>query len=297
VTGRRDAWGIATIATAWGTIGVIVRQVELPAVAIVASRCWLGALGLAAWSVYDRRRRGSEPPMTARWWLVAASGVLLSIHWMFLVSAQQRAPIGTVLLITYLAPVLVTCLAPYVLGEHVPRRTYVAVGIALAGTILLARPSGGDEVGLAYAVAAGVSDAALILLSKRLLPGVGGRRLALWQLVAAGAVMVVPSTLVSWGAPQWSWLWLLALGFIGTAFLGAWYLTLLGRLPAATVGVLLYLEPASAVVMAWIFLGETPTALVLAGGTMVVGAGMMVLRATGAPPVPVDEGFLARVPR
>jgi drug/metabolite transporter (DMT)-like permease len=295
---RRSGLGIAAIATAWGSIGVIVRQVDLPAVAIVASRCWLGALGLAVWALVDRgRRRERLTPVTSSKWLIGASGVVLAVHWMFLVSAQQRAPIGTVLLLTYLAPVLVTALAPWVLGEHVPKRTYLAVGVAVAGTALLARPHGGDGLGLLFAVFAGITDAGLILVSKKVLPGIGGRRLALWQLTAAGIVMVVPAAAVSWGPPQWSWLWLVALGFVGTALLGAWYLSLLDRLPAATVGVLLYLEPVSAVLMAWVFLGETPTLLVLTGGSLVVVAGMMVLRATGSAPVPVDEGFLASVPR
>jgi hypothetical protein len=37
---------LAGIATTWGFIGLIVRQIDLSAVAIVAGRCWLGAAGI-----------------------------------------------------------------------------------------------------------------------------------------------------------------------------------------------------------------------------------------------------------
>jgi S-adenosylmethionine uptake transporter len=79
-----------------------------------------------------------------------------------------------------------------------------------------------------------------------------------------------------WGAPHPKWLWLIVLGVVFTAFLSTVFLALLCRLPVATVGVLSYVEPVSATLLAWLVLGEVPSALSLFGGAMVVGAGIMV---------------------
>jgi len=290
--------GVAAVASAWGVIGVIVRQVDLPAVAIVFSRCLFASLTLAILGALRQRARHRpvlEPlhGLPAKG-VVLGLGVLLAVHWLCLVGAQQRAPLGTVLLLTYLAPVIVAALAPRVLGEHVPRSTVIALGVALVGTVLLAQPAKGEGVGVALAVAAGCTYAGITLLSKLVVDRVGGVRLGFVQLGVATLVLAAPAALAEWGSPSWSWLWLVLLGVFFTGVLGPLYLVLLGRLPAATVGVLTYLEPVSAVILAWLLLDETPTGRTLAGGALIVVAGIMVIRAASvrAP----GRGSVDRVP-
>jgi len=57
--------------------------------------------------------------------------------------------------------------------------------------------------------------------------------------------------------------------------------------------VLLYLEPLSALLLAWVFLSETPTAMTLVGGTLIVAGGIIVLRKTTAD---ADTEALSHVP-
>ena len=153
---------MAGIAACWGFIGVLVRWVDLPAVAIVFSRCALAAVTLGAF--LGIRHLRAAPGLTApkpapvrrrapRWGLLLL-GVALAVHWLLLAAAQQRAPLGTVLLITYLAPVIVTCLAPHLLHERVPSRTYLAAGLGLAGIAVLVRPGAGFGAGEALALGA-----------------------------------------------------------------------------------------------------------------------------------------------
>lgn len=298
---RRAALGVAGIAIAWGFVGLFVRWVPLPAVAIVFSRCAIAAvtlgcvLGLrAARSRSHHGQQGSPalgqhaapaptPPSSGRgprpvpWWGLALLGAGLAVHWLLLVAAQQRAPLGTVLLITYLAPVLVTCFAPRLLGERVPARTYGAAMVGLVGVAVLVRPGAGFGAGELLALGAAVTYAAYTLCSKLVVGAVGGERLAFAQLAVAAVVLVPFAATASWGTPTTDWWWLVVLGAVFTAGLLAVYLVLLDQLPAATVGVLTYLEPVSAVLVGWAFLGETPTVTTLAGGAMVVLAGIMVV--------------------
>jgi drug/metabolite transporter (DMT)-like permease len=286
VVQRRAALAVFGLAAAWGAIGVIVRQVDLPAVAIVAARCWFAVLAIAAAYGVRRAVRGAPTPPVwplPRVGLVVVLGLLLGVHWLCLAAAQQRAPIGTVLLLTYLAPVLVALLAPRVLGERVTQVTYVAVGLALLGTVLLARPEPGQGDGVALAVAAAITYAAITLLSKRVVGVVGGVRLGFGQLLVAGLALAPLAAGAPWGSLGADWWWLVLLGVVFTGVLGPLYLVLLDRLPASTVGVLTYVEPASAVLFAWVFLGEVPSLLTLAGGTLIVVAGIMVVRATTRP--------------
>ena len=101
----------------------------------------------------------------------------------------------------------------------------------------------------------------------------------------------------SWGTPTADWWWLVVLGAVFTAGLLSLYLVLLDQLPAATVSVLTYLEPVSAVVVGWVFLGEVPTVTTVVGGAMVVLAGIMVLPRVTAPVVTTDGTVPSATPR
>jgi drug/metabolite transporter (DMT)-like permease len=278
---QREAIGMAGVAVAWGAIGLMVRAVDLPAAAIVGARCSIAAVTLGIFFAARKRipildrlvgdTNGRTSPL-----LLLGLGALLGVHWLCLVSAQQRAPLGTVLFITYLAPVVVAGLARRVVNEHVPARTVGALAVAVAGIALLARPGSANGVGLLFALLAALTYGVLMVASKRAVATIGGVRLALVQMATA-AVMVAPLSLnAHWGEPHPKWLWLVVLGVVFTAFLSTAFLALLRRLPVATVGVLSYVEPVSASLLAWLVLHEVPSVLSIFGGAMVLAAGIMV---------------------
>ena len=72
----------------------------------------------------------------------------------------------------------------------------------------------------------------------------------------------------------------MVLGVVASGVMAAIYLACLARLPVATAGVLMYLEPVAAVAFGWWLLDESPSGGTLVGGTMVVIAGIIVGRAT-----------------
>jgi drug/metabolite transporter (DMT)-like permease len=282
---RRAALLVVGVAVMWGSVGVIVRQVDLPAVVLVSCRIWLAAPVLALFLRRSRAGSGWHWPPSRR---LVLNGVVLAAHWVCFIAALQRAPIGTVLLITYLAPVGIAAFAPAVLGEHVPTRTKVALGVAVAGIALIAAPAmdGASADGIALALLTGALYVPLALLNKSLSGELGGVELALAQLLIAGVVMLPFAAIADWGAPTVEWLWLPVLALVYTAFGFAAYLHALERIPATRAAVLLYLEPASAVVFGWLLLSEDPTASMIAGGALVVGAGVLVARTPAAPEVP-----------
>ncbi len=278
---------MAGVALLWGSIGVLVRWVDLPAVSVVFARVVIGAAGLAAW-LWVRRAMvaGADGPAGERAAPLvsvrtAVTGALLAVHWVALFAAIDRAPIGTVLLITYLAPVMVAVAAPRVLGERATTVVFLALAAAAAGSALVVGPgaSGVSWTGLALAGFAAVSYAVLTLTAKPLATIHGGVQLALVQQAVAAVVLLPFALAVDWGPPEPDWAWLLVLGLVHTAAGIGLFLSALARLPVTSFGVLTYLEPVSAVVFGWLVLAETPGPATVVGGALILAAGAVVARA------------------
>jgi drug/metabolite transporter (DMT)-like permease len=265
------------LAVAWGTIGVVVRWSGLPAASTSFARSVIAAVALGAFlTVRDRRLPWTIgfAPGQRRW--VVAFGAALGLHWLFLLGAYQRAPIGVVLLITYLYPALVTAVAPRLLGEPVGGRQLAALGLSLAGVAVLAKPERGGGLGVVYALAACVLWAAIAVGIKRHVSHVDPLRVVSVELTAA-AVVLAPFALASrWGPPRVEWLWLVVLGVVLTAGTLSAFTTLLRHLPVATVGIIGCIEPVAAVGFAWWALDERPTWRTALGGTAVLAAAIMV---------------------
>ncbi|MEY2468759.1 MAG: hypothetical protein QOF21_1457 [Actinomycetota bacterium] len=274
---------LAATTTMWGTVPLIVRSVHVPSAAIVAARFWFAAVALGAVVLWARR---VQPPSGPPVWSVHRGRcvlvcVVLAVHWMCEIAAYQRAPVGTVLFIIFLAPVGIAALAPRVLNEQLDRRTIAALALAVAGFAVMSGraldASGG--VGLALALVAAATFVVLVLLNKPLADAYGGIRAAQIQMTGAG-VLIAPVVLLSvhLPSPQPSWLWLIVLGVVHTGLAIAVYLTALSVVGATTTGVLGYLEPATAVLWAWLVLHEQPAAVTLVGGAAILVAGLLVVR-------------------
>jgi drug/metabolite transporter (DMT)-like permease len=281
----RPEIAIAAVAAFWGSIGLIVREVPEPATVIVFARVAIATVGLGIWMRWFRTPRTDEEGFFAHHPVRAGlQGVLLACHWVALFAAFQRAPVGTVVLVTYVAPVLVALVAPRLLGERAPRLVLVALVIAVVGSILVLGPgaSGAPRSGIALALVAAVLLAVLIINAKLLSGHLDGVRLAFLQVAVATAVMFPVVALAGSGWPSArSLAWMVVLGLVHTAAALVVYFDALARIPATSAGVLAYLEPASGVLFAWWLLAERPSPAMVMGGALIMVAGLLVVLAGG----------------
>jgi drug/metabolite transporter (DMT)-like permease len=286
---------LVAVCSFWGSIPIIAREVDLPAPAIVFIRVWVAAAGialvLAAGHFRAPRTAERRPLLSYKPGLAAASGVLLAIHWTAMFAAYQRAPVDTAVFVIFLAPVGVAVLAPRALGERVTMRTGVALCVALIGFALVAGPTmrGAAAAGIAWAGASALTFVALVLVSKPLAAVYGGLRLTLIEMVGAGVVLIPVAAAQSWGSPQAAWAWVVVLGLAHTAVGITLYFSALARVPATHVGILGYLEPVAAVLLAWMLLSDTPRLSTLLGGALIVGAGAFIVLRSDAS-VPREHG-------
>ncbi|MGH2794886.1 MAG: DMT family transporter [Actinomycetota bacterium] len=261
----------------WGSIGVLVKEIDVSAAVTVFFRLSLGAASVVA--VWALRGRLSELRIARDRGLVLAAGLTLAFHWVVFFEAYKRLPVATTILIVYVGPVLIAAFAPAVLGERLERSTIYALALSVGGIALIAVPSSGsgDAVGFVAAAAAALSFAVLVLTLKRVSLEVPAQAIVAWQLGIA-ALAVSPFLLGASGeeivraAPA-----LLTLGVLHTGVAGILYVGALQIIKAQHAGILVYLEPVTAVLWAWGVLGERPELATLAGGLLIIGAGLIIV--------------------
>jgi drug/metabolite transporter (DMT)-like permease len=267
------AAALAALAVGWGAIPLFVRE-DIPWQHLVASRVWLGAVTLVALMAVTGRLR---LPEEGRGRIVVA-GVLLALHWASFFWAVKLTTVAVALAVVYLGPVGAAAAAPWALGESVSRHVYGGLALAFAGVVIVARPGTGATLsGVAAAAVSAAAIAGMMLISKPALPLAGPLVVSAGELVAA-AVVLSPWAWGAAGAVVAHPLPVLTLGVVFTGFSYFLYWSVMNRLPVAVVSVLMHLEPASAVVLAVIFLAERPDALQWLGIGMVIAGGLVAAR-------------------
>lgn len=273
---RAGVFQIVGCTLVWGTIGTLVKHVEVSSPVLVFFRLSLGAIVVGGWLV--ARGRAHEVRAGARPVLLAATGVTLAVHWTLMFEAFRRLDVATAILIVFLGPVLVAVAAPRVLGEARNRSALAALVVAVGGIALIATPRGDlDPIGLAAAGGSAVLFAVLVLAGKILTEEHDPAVITTWQLAIASVTMSPALFGADWGAVARDAPVLALLGVVYTGILGVVFFTGMRDLPAQTVGVLFYLEPASAVLYAWWLLSERPTATTALGGAMIIAAGLAII--------------------
>jgi drug/metabolite transporter (DMT)-like permease len=268
------AIALAVLAITFGAIPLIVRA-GIPATHLVAMRVTLGGLFLVAVALITRRM---TLPETYRWRLVGL-GALLASHWLTFFLAIQLTTVAVALAVVYVGPILAALLSVPVLGEQNRRSAWVGLVVAAGGMLLVVRPGAGATLeGVLVGLVSAVLLAALFVFGKPAASALGGLTVAMWEALAA-AVLLFPFTVQAVRESSEYWREFLILGVLFTGVAGVVWWSSMRKLPVAVVSVIMYLEPASAVVWASFFLDEPPepltwlgVALVIAGG-VVAGAG------------------------
>jgi drug/metabolite transporter (DMT)-like permease len=181
-----------------------------------------------------------------------------------------------------IGPILIAVFAGLLLGEGLPRWLMIGVAVAFSGVVLIAtstsQSASADRLGVLLCLVAAVTYAIGVLVQKPLLGRLPGLQVTFVAcLIGAvaclpfGAQLVSDSGGASWGAVAG----LVYLSLVPTAVAFSTWAYALARMPAGRLGVTTYAVPPVTVVLSWLLLGETPTALALVGGAIcLVGVGL-----------------------
>ena len=273
--GRRAAGSAALLVVVLGIsfqTGSALAVKVIDAVGFIEA-AWLrtafAAVLLAMLALVMRRGVFRLPPPGQRLALLVLSASLLAMNLCFY-AAIERAPIGVVVAVEFLGPLVVA-----VLGTR-RRLDWVWIACAATGVALLAGPSGSASgLGILLALLSGAFWAIYLLLAKRLLTDLDP--LIVTTLMIAGSAVMLTPLLFASGVRVTGHLDMIALGMlVAVASSAVPYLLeliALRRVPAATYGVLLSTEPAIAAAAGFAILGQTLSHLeIVAIAAVVVAA-------------------------
>ena len=260
----------------WGSLGLVVRAIDLPSVQIVLWRAILGGCFLLA-LVLLRKEPIDKAALKKNLLLLLFSGGVMGMGWVLLFESYRYTTVSAATLVYYCAPVLVMVAAPFVLKEKLTWTKMVGVAASMAGMVLIGGAGAGGidpARGVACAFGAAIFYAAVLLMNQ-FVHGLSGIVTTLVQLVGAGIIMLVYVTVTGtadWSIPTGIGLAaLLTVGFLHTGIALSMFFSALRNLPAQTTALLSYLDPASALFFSAVFLHEALGLPQLAGAVLILG--------------------------
>ncbi|MFC9296734.1 DMT family transporter [Streptomyces sp. NPDC057011] len=271
---------------AWGTAGAAASLLflasDLGPLALTFWRCAGGfvvLLGVLA----VRRPRPAPGRVRPSVGSLVATGLMFTLFQAAYFAAVRETGLAVGTVVTLGAgPVLIALGARYWMGERLGRGGAAAVAGALGGLAVLVLGSGGGEVrplGVGWALLSAAGYAAMTLRARWLgQRGAGGDPLvtAAWS-VGVGALCLLPLGAVEGLLPHTAEvgrvLWLLVyVATVPTALAYALYFTGAAAVRAATVSVIMLIEPVSAAAIAVLLLGERLTGAVVLGTVLLLAA-------------------------
>jgi len=263
----------------FGFAGLFGKWLALPPVTIVFGRTLIAsvALGLSL-----RLTRGpAAPAPRGVEWRLAANGAVLALHWVAFFQAIQTASVAVGLLGFASFPLFVLILEAAT-RQRALRAGEWAIALLVAGGLLLIVPEFRWEnrvvQGLAWGIVSGFSFALLAIGNRTLAKRHSAGAIALWQNACA-ALCLLPLALGAGAVPgEREIVLLLVLGIVCTALAHTLFIGSLRALSAHTASVVTALEPVYGIALAFLLLGETPSARTLAGGALLVGAALQATR-------------------
>lgn len=280
---RADAARLALLGAIWGASFLFTR-ITAPVLGPVATadlRMLIGGLALAAWFAVLR----FDPQWRRWWWQYLVVGMLTSgLPFLLFAYAAVTLTAGLLSVVNATAPMWGAVMAALLLGERLTGRRVLGFALGVAGVALVTRPEPGTTLAvlpLAAAVAApfcyGIAGAYL----KRWAASAPARGMALGTQLTAGIVLlplnliwpppaVAPSPLIVASV--------LTLGLVCGAVAYLLYFRLINDIGPTAALTVTYLVPIFGVAWGVIFLGETVSHGMLAGGGLVIAGTVLVLR-------------------
>lgn len=280
-TARYAPLALAVACVSTGSI--LVRLAQAPALAVSFHRVFLASLLLAPFAAAAAFRHW--PSLGRRQRLVlTTAGVALALHFATWIASLSYTSVAASVLLVNMAPLFTLLLSWAFLGEGVAPVVLAALAMALGGASVIAvgdwsrgsEPLKGDLLALVGAVTLSIYHVVGRGL-RQALP-LAPYVLGVWSIAAVTlGALAVSARVPLVGYSTRTMLVLFALALVPTLFGHGLVNRSLRVLPAPVVGLFLLGEPLGASILAYALFGEVPSPWTLAGGTLVLGALVLVV--------------------
>jgi drug/metabolite transporter (DMT)-like permease len=269
-----------------GTSGPLIAATSAPPLAIALWRNAIGTAVLAPYAVL--RHRAEFRTMGLRLWLTAlASGLCLGLHFSTWTPSLSMTSVASATAFAATQPVFAALIAR-ARGEHVSRRAWIGIVVAVLGVAAL---SGVDLqvsvrafVGDLSALTAAVLAAAYVTLGSRVRQTVSLTPYATVcygtaSVTIAALALLLGQRLLGFGGD--AWVKILALT-AGAQLLGhTMFNRALKTTSATVVSVVILLEVPIATLIAAVWLGQVPSLWALPGALLILGGLVTISSASG----------------
>lgn len=270
----------------FGTIGIFREFTPLPSGLLSMARGLIGALFLGCVMLL-RRTKVSLAAVKKNSFLLCLSGAMIGVNWILLFEAYKYTTIPIATLCYYMAPIFVILASPFVLKEKLTGLKLVCAAISFVGIVLVAFGSdaGGDVgeknhlLGIILGIGAAMLYAGDILINKRI-DGITAEERTLTQLAVAG-IVCIPYTLLVENLSEVAFTatsvtMLIIMGVLHTGIAYTLYFGSMKKLPAQTVAIVSYVDPATSVILAVLLIeGSVLSLYGWIGAILILGAALV----------------------
>jgi drug/metabolite transporter (DMT)-like permease len=282
-----------------GSIGVFVTYSSMPATLLVAVRMVFAGivLGLVVAARRDWKALFADRGTTIR---LVVCGLALAANLVSYFIAIRQTGVAVAIFLSYLAPLYVAFIAPHLEGGRTEGAVYAALGVGLAGMALILVPGlTGESVkltphGLFFAVFAGVMYTVYLIGGKQLRRRNVHATTIVFAMALLAAVVLLPLGLLQSTAAEFTvrnFAIAAFLGIVCTALTFSLVMDGMHFIKVQHSAIMGYVEPVSAPVYALLILGQVPSLWTIAGGALIIGAGVIVVRYGAAEIEPELPGF------
>ncbi|MCY1282168.1 carboxylate/amino acid/amine transporter [compost metagenome] len=264
------------------TVGIFVHEAGTDPLTAVWFRCAFGLLGLTLWAAW-RRQLSDLQLCRAPGFTVLAAGVLMVVAWGLFFASIEYISVGIATVLFHVQPLWVLLLGAFYLKEPIAKRRIAAVLVAMLGLILatgilehlslfgLERTIQATYwLGVAFCLLGALCTACVTIIARQVRHMPAGT-LAWWQC-AVGAIALLPWPMFNgWPEMGISWAWLSGLGLIHTGLAYGLIYAGMARLNTDRIAVYQFFYPAVAIIIDWLFYGQS------LGGLQLIGIAIMVV--------------------
>lgn len=283
----RAVGAAAVTVVLWASAFVAIRSAggHFAPGALALGRLLVASLALGAvWLISG----GGWPPRAA-WPGIAGSGLLwfgcymVTLNW-----GERDVDAGTAAMLVNIGPILIALLGGWLLREGFPRRLAAGMVVSFAGAVVVGvSESGGGRTsvtGVLLCLIAATCYAAGVVCQKQALRHASAVQVTTFGCLAGtAACLPFAGQFVSQlgSAPAGTTLNVVYLGLFPTTLGFTTWAYALARTTSGKMGATTYAVPSLVVVMSWLFLGQVPRWLTIAGGALCL-AGVAVSRSRAA---------------
>ena len=278
----------------FGSIGIMVRYINMPSSVIALFRSSIGAALLIVIMLIKRENIDKQAMKDGLLWLIV-SGIAMAFNWILLFEAYNYTSIATATMCYYFAPIIVIYVSPVILREKLSKRDIICVLVAIVGMLSVSGFLNGgissisELIGVFMGLGAAVLYAFIILTNKKI-PSMPALQKTTIQLISAAVVMLLYSLIrghfdgidlmAASSMPGFMWeggvlALLLIVGLFHTGMAYALYFYSLRYIPAGSVAIMSYIDPVVAVILSALLLAEIPDIWTVAGAVMIIGAAIV----------------------